>query len=372
MRHLDLVSVKTLALFEKRFEGDDCLMELARARFVDVHMGAEMHAGTPEQLSHLLSFRPGDDAPVIVHLPRDFNLVDEQSQTRITSLARAAAGRIQGMVLHDNTALASRRDAYVAAAWKMETVFDQIAGCPMLFVEYAAGLEPGAFTGFFSAIRDLEHISACIDIGHVGIAAARAAFARKHGGEDVCALKSAGPKLASRLSDVEAAVKCGTATVLEVIETVSALQKRLHFHLHDGHPLSTFSPFGVSDHLSFFSEIPLSVAYNGHRALPLMFGPEGLKELVARAIQRAGPQRLSFTLEIHPTGERLALGDRASIFERWTDKTNAEKMNHWLSVLARNHELLREAIDSCFKPPDIPEPLADQAQVETGCGPCDI
>ena len=40
----------TLGLFEKRIEGDDALMELARLRFQQAKMGAEMHAATPEQL----------------------------------------------------------------------------------------------------------------------------------------------------------------------------------------------------------------------------------------------------------------------------------------------------------------------------------
>jgi len=39
----------TLGLFEKRIEGDDALLELARLRFKQARMGAEMHAATPQQ-----------------------------------------------------------------------------------------------------------------------------------------------------------------------------------------------------------------------------------------------------------------------------------------------------------------------------------
>ena len=77
----------TLGLFEKRIEGDDCLMELARLRFQQAGMGAEMHAGTPEQLAGLLRYRPSEEAPVVVHLPRDFHLADPRSQGRVLDLA---------------------------------------------------------------------------------------------------------------------------------------------------------------------------------------------------------------------------------------------------------------------------------------------
>src|SRR5437879_4110115 len=61
-----------LGLFEKRIDGDNCLMELARRRFQQTGMGAEMHACTPDQLDWLMKFRP-EDVAVVVHLARDFN-----------------------------------------------------------------------------------------------------------------------------------------------------------------------------------------------------------------------------------------------------------------------------------------------------------
>ena len=350
MTKLNPSKVMTLGLFEKRIEGDDCLMELARLCFQEAGMGTEMHADTPEHLEWRMKFRPSEIAPAVVHLPRDFHLTEEQSQRRIVDFATRFAGRIWGMVIHDHPAMAARTQDYIAAAWKMDDQLEKIPKCPMLFVEYAVGLEPVDFARFFSAIPDLDRISACIDIGHVGIREARADYARSHGGEDICALKSQSARLPQVIADMEASVGTGSAAVLDLVERIAALKKPVHFHLHDCHPLSTFSPFGVSDHLSFFTEIPLNFEHRGRRAVAPMFGPDGLSKLVTQAMELMGPRRSSFTLEIHPLNERLPLGDHAPLFAHWADKTNAEKMNHWLSFLSRNHMLLRQAIEAASSP----------------------
>ncbi len=77
---MERFKVLTLGLFDKRIEGDDCLLELARRRFLEAAMGAEMYASTPEQLEWIMKFRPGGDTPLVVHLPRDFDLADAQSR----------------------------------------------------------------------------------------------------------------------------------------------------------------------------------------------------------------------------------------------------------------------------------------------------
>jgi hypothetical protein len=144
------------------------------------------------------------------------------------------------------------------------------------------------------------------------------------------------------MPDVDRAVKTALPTVLELIETLGSYRKPVHFHLHDGHPLSRFSPFGVSDHLSFFAEIPIGFDHNGRRAGQLMFGPAGLRKIAEVAVVSIGRERVSFTLEIHPTFERLTLGDDAlALFRNWADKTNAEKMNHWLEQLVRSDKMLK-------------------------------
>jgi hypothetical protein len=333
----------TLGLFEKRIEGDDCLMELARRRFLQAAMGAEMHAGTPGQLDGLMKFRPSEEAPVVAHLPRDFHLADPRSQGWILDLASRFAGHLHGLVLHDHADMVWHRKDFLRAARELDSRLATIDRCPMLFIEYAVGLELDAFAGFFDSIRELARISACIDIGHVGIREARAAYSAIHPGQDICALKSQESLLPQVMADVAAAVSAVPARVLDLVERLGATAKPVHFHLHDGHPLSTFSPFGVSDHLSFLAEIPLRFEYRGRRSVPLMFGPAGLGRVVAKAIAAIGD--VSFTLEIHPTADRLPLADDAEpLFGHWRDKTNAEQMNHWLSVLARNHALLLESI----------------------------
>ena len=45
-----------LALFEKRVEGDDALLSLARLRFEQAGLGAEIHAHCPDSLASLLPF----------------------------------------------------------------------------------------------------------------------------------------------------------------------------------------------------------------------------------------------------------------------------------------------------------------------------
>ena len=333
-----------LGLFEKRIEGDDSLLELARLRFQQAGLDAEMHAETPEQHEQDLKFRPSEQRPVVLHLPRDFNLTEENTRRQVSRFAFQFAGRVCGMVLHDHPDLTARPEAFVQAARAMNSQLETIAATPKLFVEYAASLEPAAFAEFFGSIRELEHISACIDSGHLGIWQARRTFSQVHPGEDVCALKSQPASLPQLMPDVDAAVASALPVVLDLIRRVGALGKPLHFHLHDGHPLSTFSPFGVSDHLSFLAAIPLRFEHRGRRLAPLMFGQDGLKQIVAAALQAIAPEHVSLTLEIHPTFERRPLGDAAHLFRHWTDKTNAEKMNHWLRVLAQNQALVRRNV----------------------------
>ncbi len=335
----------TLGLFEKRIEGDDALMELARLRFQQANMGAEMHAATLEQLDHLMRFRPALTLPVVVHLPRHLNLLDNDHRNQIAVMASTFGERIYGMVIHDYPDLVSRSDEYERAAQALQSRLAQIHRAPILFVEYAAGLEPGRFARFFESIRELSHISSCIDVGHVGIRQARNTFASIHSGGDICALKNQPSKIPQMISDIETAVGAALPTVLDLIEALGSLGKPVHFHLHDGHPLSTFSPFGVSDHLSFLAEMPLGFEYRGRRSVPLMFGRAGLHQIAKKAVKCIGRKRVSFTLEIHPTTDRLALGDASPLFNHWSDKTNAERMNHWLAVLQENRAALLEGLN---------------------------
>lgn len=334
----------TLGLFEKRIQGDDCLLELARLRFQQAEMGAEIHVGSPEQLDWMLGFRPSQNAPVMVHLPRDCHLDEARGHHLIGDLAARSARLVNGFVIHDHPEMATRPDQFIAAAHRLNSLLEGIGQSPRLFIEYAAGLDPSAYARFFESVQGLGCISTCIDVGHVGIRQVQEAYREVHPGEDICALKSQPAKLPLFMNDVEQAVRSALPAVLNLIDLVGKLNKPVHFHLHDGHPLSTFSPFGVSDHLSFLAEIPLAFEYRDRRAVPLMFGPEGLAQIVTKAVNAIGPARVSFTLEIHPSPERLPLGDASGLFGHWRDKTHAEQMNHWLRALADNHALLKQAI----------------------------
>ena len=340
---------QTLGLFEQRFPGDDSLVRLARRRFLEARMGIEVHAGGSDQLRQLVALRPWNDAPIMVHLPRDFDLLEQSTRTRILELASSCADCAIGLVLHDQQAMVSRRGEYLQAVRHLDRELQRANGT-RVFIEYAIGLDPADFVDFFATISDLEYLSVCIDIGHVSIRAARLAYGKKHPGQDLCELKSQSPELPRLMPELEEALKAGVATTFNLIDDLAALQKPIHFHLHDGHPLSSFSPFGVADHLSFLAQIPLNFEYRGRRFVPTIFGPTGLEAVLKRAFASLDPARLSCTLEIHPTGERLALGDAAELFQHWTIKTNAECTNHWLAVLARNHALLLQAIEAALRP----------------------
>jgi hypothetical protein len=234
---------------------------------------------------------------------------------------------------------------FLRAAVEMDSQMGHLARPPMLFLEYSAGLAPEAFAGLFHQIRDLTRISACLDTGHVGMRQVRQAFSRSHPGEDIGALRPNRAGGDAVIADVERAVSTALPGVLDLIEALARPGKPVHFHLHDGHPWSRISPYGVSDHLSFLRELPLGWAHRGRRSLALMFGPVGLARIVARAAECLGLERASFTLEIHPTSDRSPLvGEAARLFAHWQDKTHAEQMNHWLSVLAQNHLRLLEAL----------------------------
>jgi hypothetical protein len=329
-----------LALFQKGIDGDDALLHLANLRFKETGLGTEFYAVTPVELDRLLKFKPKPETPAVAHLRRDINLFEEQGRNLIMDFATKFKDQIFGLVIHDQTEITTRFDNYVAALHEIELRSKKVLGNPYLFVEYAAGLEPDFFIEIFKAIQDLEHVSACIDIGHIGIWQVRFAYSRDHPGKDVCAITPYDPELPEVIKDVQKAVDSGLDAVLNVIQALGRLEKPLHFHLHDGHPLSTISPFGVSDHLSFLVEIPIPFEYKDKRSLDPMFGPSGLSRIVTESLQLLGPDRVSFTLEIHPTEGRLPLANASYLFNHWSDKTNAERMNYWLSILVQNHKLL--------------------------------
>lgn len=326
------------ALFQQRVDGDDALLRLARLRFGQAGLAAEVYADSPEQLDRILDLAPARPFLPVVHLHRGVDLLHPGGRAAVEAFATRFAGKVAGLVVHDKAAMASRTDDLVETLRELGGRPDR----PWLFLEYAAGLEPGWFVEVAERLRDAERVSFCVDVGHVGIRQARGSFAREHPGLDLATLSPQDPRLPDLADDVQRAVRSALPAVLELTGALGRVGKPLHFHLHDGHPLIR----GLSDHFSFLTQVPIPFSYEGRRALRPMYGPQGLAAIVLAAVEAAGAERASLTLEIHQAEGRLPLGDAAGLFRHWRDLTNAERMNYWLSVLAENAMLVASVLPS--------------------------
>jgi len=210
---------------------------------------------------------------------------------------------------------------------------------PLVFLEYAAGLDRGWFVEVAERLQDAERVSCCIDVGHMGLRQAAARFGYIHPGLDLKKLGPTDDRLPDLITDIQDAVGSALPHVLDVTRSLGRLGKHVHFHLHDGHPLVP----GLRDHFSFLTRLPVPFSYQGRRSLSMMYGPGGLASIVSAAIDACPPQAVSFTAEIHQVEGRLPLADAAWLFSHWQDPTNAERMNYWLSVLSDNAMLISQA-----------------------------
>jgi hypothetical protein len=332
-----------LALFDRRIRGNHHLLELAQRRFSDAYLGAEFNPTSLAQLQELLEFRPLTEPRYVIHLPRTVRLVGGPGVDAIKAFAARSRKDAYGLVLHDQPELARTPDAYIQAVRTLNEILLQIDSSPYVFIEYAVGVDFEVFVALFAAIKDSPRVSACIDIGHIGIRTVQLAYQQQHPQEDVCQLHPHHPALPEKLEDVISAAAAALPAVLDIIQRLGQLGKPLHFHVHDAHPLSTGSPYGISDHLSFLQPIQLPFPYQGQTTVPLLFGPEGVRQVVRTALDVLPREKLSFTLEIHPQDQRLSLGQYADLFQNWTDKRNAEQMNAWLELLVANQQCLLHA-----------------------------
>lgn len=264
---------RILALFDKRHQGDNALLQLASLRFRQGGLGPELYAETPAELERLLSFRPFPDAPTAVHLSREIDLLLDKGRRKVLGFAAQFAGRISNLIVHDSPEIAGYFDDYVDGLRVLNEGLRRIEDAPFVYVEYASALEPELYIHLFRTIQGLERVSSCIDTGHLGLWRAKAAYAEKHPGKNIFLLKRRLSELSAAMEDIQSAVRSSITTVVQVIEELAMLQKPLHFHLHDGHPLSTFSPYGISDHLSFMTEIPVPFQFEGKELIRTMFGP---------------------------------------------------------------------------------------------------
>jgi hypothetical protein len=324
------------ALFQQRVDGDDALLRLARLRFGQAGLGAEVYADSPEQLDRVLGFAPARPCLPVVHLHRGVDVLQAGARAVVEAFAAGFAGRVWGLVVHDQAAMAGRTGELVETLRELGGRPDR----PYLFLEYAAGLEPGWFVEVAERLGDVERASFCIDVGHLGIWQARGSFAREHPGLDLAALSPEDPRLPDLAADVQRAVGSALPAVLELTRALGRAGKPLHFHLHDGHPLIR----GLADHFSFLTRVPVPFDHEGRRSLGPLYGPRGLAAIVQAAVEACGAEWVSLTLEIHQAEGRLPLGDAAGLFRHWRDLTNAERMNYWLAVLAENAVLVTSAL----------------------------
>jgi len=248
------------------------------------------------------------------------------------------AGRVAGLVVHDKREMGAQTDRLLAGLRDLNVHLARRPDGPLLFLEYAAGLDRGWFVEVAERLQDAERVSCCIDVGHVGLRQVTATFGDSHPGLDLKKLGPADHRVPDLADDVQEAVGSALPHVLEVTRSLGRLGKHVHFHLHDGHPLVP----GLRDHFSFLTRLPIPFSYQGRRSLNMMYGPGGLASIVSTAIDSCPPQRVSFTLEIHQVEGRLPLADAAWLFPHWRDTTNAERMNYWLSVLSENAMLVAD------------------------------
>jgi hypothetical protein len=332
---------QVLTILAKQWiEGDDSLLRLSRVRLEEAGLGGELYPDTPEQLRHQFQFCP-PGRPCTVHLPRNLNLLDAGARGRVAEFAATAAHRVHGMIVHDHGQFAERPDDAVAGFRDLDRRLAAVAGSPLVFVEYAAGLTPELFASLFERTVDLSYVATCIDVSHVGIRACQTGYARRFPGVDVCSFKHA-PQLRD-FDAIQEVVLEARGVVVELVRRIAALRKPLHFHLHDGHPLSTMSRYGVSDHLSFLQTVPLPFEHGGRRLVGGIFGLAGLRSVVAAARSGRTNEPLTFMIEVHPQPGRSPLGRHAHLFSHWKDATNAEQMNYWLDAMLVNAGLVRDA-----------------------------
>jgi hypothetical protein len=327
-------------LFQRRVAGDDALLRLARLRFTQMGLAAELYADTPDQLEQTLAFVAPHPRLPTVHLNRGINVLSEQDRAAVAEFAERFAGRVGGLVVHDQPEMATQTDRLVDAMGELDARLRERPGRPMVFLEYAAGSEPEWFAGLAERLLPAEQVSCCIDIGHVGMRQASARFSRSHPGLSLGALSPEDGRLPDLVADVQDAVDGARRDAIDLIRSIGALGKHVHFHLHDGHPLIR----GLSDHFTFLKQLPVPFSYQGRQSLSMMYGPGGLESVVWAATEACRPGRASFTLEIHQVEGRLPLAGEARLFAHWRDLTNAERMNYWLSVLAENAILLNESL----------------------------
>ena len=132
-------------LFQRRVAGDDALLELAALRFAQTGLAAETYADSPGELEHVLQFVPPHTRLPTVHLNRGINLLNEQSRATVMEFASRFAGRIGGLVVHDQRDMGDQTDHLLTVLRDLNARLCELPDAPLVFLEYAAHLEPAWF-----------------------------------------------------------------------------------------------------------------------------------------------------------------------------------------------------------------------------------
>ena len=325
------------ALFQQRVAGDAALLELARLRFAQAGMAAEVYADTPEQLEHVLGFVPPHPHLPTVHLSRGVNVLHGAGRDVLEEFATRFAGRVWGLVVHDKAEMAAQTDELVRGLRALDGRLRARPDRPFVLLEYAAGLPPEWFAGVAEQVADLARISFCIDTGHVGVKQARDQLApgrpRRAAPRRPTPARTGGHR-PERRGD-RPPDRAGADRQAGGDRQAGPLPpaRRPPADRRPARPLQLPHPGARPLHL---------------RAPPIAGAPvrarrPGLDR--HRRRQACGAERASLTLEIHQAEGRLPLGDAAGLFRHWRDTTNAERMNYWQAVLAENHLLVHAALE---------------------------
>jgi hypothetical protein len=322
-------------LFRRQVAGDDALLALAGLRFAQAGMPAELYAGSPDDLAGQLPFVPEHETLPTVHLDRRLDLLEPDGRAVVQAFLRRFSGRIHGLVVHDRPSMRDRIPDLVSALHEVGGRDDG----PRVFLEYAIGQPLDWFAEVAARTADAGRAGVCIDTGHVGLAEVHRALAADPTVTGPLTVRDG--RLEAVVDQVQTATELALPAVLGLLGDVAAAGATVHFHLHDGHPAVP----DLSDHFGFLFRLPVPFRYRGAQSLAPMYGPNGLAAILAAAVAALPPDRLSLTLEIHQSEGRQPLGGQArSLFRGWSDLTNAERLNYWLSVIADNHVLATGAL----------------------------
>ena len=205
------------ALFQQRVDGDDTLLRLAGLRFAQMGVAAEVYADTPDALEYVLQFVPAHARLPMVHLNRNVNVLHARDRALVGEFADRFAGRVAGLVVHDKREMGAQTDRLVAGLHDLNARLCRRPDGPLVFLEYAAGLDRGWFVEVAERLQDAERVSCCIDVGHVGLRQVTATFGARHPGLDLKKLGPADYRLPELVADIQDAVGSALPHVLDVI-----------------------------------------------------------------------------------------------------------------------------------------------------------